>query len=218
MKNESKRDHWCLKWAMKNLSVVAAYMALFDHIKGDIGCLSEMSCLLSSPDKLLVCTNAEANLQGCYLYYDTNERLWIRSGKCTGRGFAARHDEHLKKALSPTNTDNSTFYDSYPSRDSQRAGSSIKDGHFEFLQQYAAAGFDATAAAVFAKDLGNGGLFRFTDEEKKLIRNTKFSNREGDEKFAEMAAYLFEIGYDIALSPRHNKSGSPGFEACGLML
>ena len=86
------------------------------------------------------------------------------------------------------------------------------------MLQYAAAGFDDTAAAVFAKDLGNGGLFRFTDEEKKFIRNTKFSNREGDEKFAEMAAYLFEIGYDIALSPRNNKSGSPGFEACGLML
>ncbi len=32
------------------------------------------------------------------------------------------------------------------------------------------------------------------------------------QKFQEVIAYLFELGYDLALSPENNFSQSPGFE------
>ena len=34
----------------------------------------------------------------------------------------------------------------------------------------------------------------------------------------QMIAYLFELGYDLALSRIHNVSRSPGFEGCGLIF
>ena len=33
------------------------------------------------------------------------------------------------------------------------------------------------------------------------------------QKFQEVIAYLFEFGYDLALSPENNVSRSPGFES-----
>jgi hypothetical protein len=33
-----------------------------------------------------------------------------------------------------------------------------------------------------------------------------------------MAAYLFELGYELALARRDNVSDSPGFEGCGLIF
>jgi hypothetical protein len=32
------------------------------------------------------------------------------------------------------------------------------------------------------------------------------------QKFQEVIAYLFELGYDLSLSPENNVSRSPGFE------
>ena len=34
----------------------------------------------------------------------------------------------------------------------------------------------------------------------------------------QMVAYLFELGYDLALSRIHNVLQSPGFEGCGLIF
>ena len=34
----------------------------------------------------------------------------------------------------------------------------------------------------------------------------------------QMIAYLFELGYDLALGRSHNVSQSPGFEGCGLIF
>ena len=34
----------------------------------------------------------------------------------------------------------------------------------------------------------------------------------------QMIAYLFELGYDLALSRSHNVSQSPGFEVCRLIF
>jgi len=34
----------------------------------------------------------------------------------------------------------------------------------------------------------------------------------------QMAAYLFELGYEFALARRDNVSDSPGFEGCGLIF
>jgi hypothetical protein len=34
----------------------------------------------------------------------------------------------------------------------------------------------------------------------------------------QMAAYLFELGYELALARRDNVPDSPGFEGCGLIF
>ena len=34
----------------------------------------------------------------------------------------------------------------------------------------------------------------------------------------QMITYLFELGYDLALSRIHNVLQSPGFEGCGLIF
>jgi hypothetical protein len=34
----------------------------------------------------------------------------------------------------------------------------------------------------------------------------------------QMAAYLFELGYELALSHKDDLSDSPGFESCGLFF
>ncbi len=41
--------------------------------------------------------------------------------------------------------------------------------------------------------------------------------KDGDFKFMEMAAYLFEIGYNLAISLSNNVSDSPGLKGCGLL-
>ena len=38
------------------------------------------------------------------------------------------------------------------------------------------------------------------------------------EKQLRMAGYLFELVYDLLISPRDNVSESPGFESCGVTL
>jgi hypothetical protein len=40
----------------------------------------------------------------------------------------------------------------------------------------------------------------------------------GKQKYMQMAAYLFELGYELALACRDNVSDSPGFEGCGLIF
>ena len=43
----SKRRHWVLQLARRNLSVVAVVMVLSDHVKDDVSCLRLSDCLLS---------------------------------------------------------------------------------------------------------------------------------------------------------------------------
>ena len=58
------------------------------------------------------------NKQGPYLYFDTNNENWIRSGNVTGRGLSFRHAEHEKKAKARIT--NSRFYLCYSTENSAR--------------------------------------------------------------------------------------------------
>ena len=221
------QDHWCLEWARRNLAVVAAYMVLLNHVKKDISLINESKCLLAKPNSsaasnYLFCTNSESLLQGCYLYFDSNEEEWIRSVKVTGanRHFEVRDKEHQKRAESDSNDDGSLFYDAYPSLKSKRAKSKIVDGYFENLQQFVGAGFQpmANVMAICQKDCSDGGVFLFTKDEVESIRRVNFRGRSKEENCMEMVGYLFELGYDLALSRKYNVSQSPGFEGCGLIF
>ena len=74
IKTVSQKSNFSLGWAKKNLSAVAVYMVLVNHVKQDISCLDNLCCLLpNTPKNFLLCTNEEAKLQGAYLHYDGND-------------------------------------------------------------------------------------------------------------------------------------------------
>lgn len=133
MRAGTRKDHWVWKFARKNLAVVAAYMILADHTKSRIACMKEGDSLLSpnqNQNKFKPCMRAPKH-EGCYLFYDSNKGVFIRSGKVTGRGVDERLLEHEKGAKAETAA--SDFYDLYPSEDSSRKEKRGKKGFFEDL-------------------------------------------------------------------------------------
>ena len=61
-------------------------------------------------------------------------------------------------------------------------------------------------------------LLMFTKEEEKCVSNLNICGKTGNHKNMQVAAYLFELGYKLALARKDNVSDSPGFEACGLIF
>jgi hypothetical protein len=79
IENESKRTHWSFNLASKNLTIVAAYMIMVDHVKTDLKCLDEYDSLLSHCTHKFMLSATYPNREGAYLYYDTNLGEFIRS-------------------------------------------------------------------------------------------------------------------------------------------
>jgi hypothetical protein len=48
MKQAAKKNHWILRFAFKNLPIIAAMMIISKHLKIDLKCLGKSECLLSS--------------------------------------------------------------------------------------------------------------------------------------------------------------------------
>jgi hypothetical protein len=117
----SKHSHWCLLWAVKNLPRAAALMIINGHVTDDLECFTDDStCLLQNPllkDSAFVEVDmADCCEEGCYLYFDTKNSCWVRSGKAVGRKFTERHKEHAQKAILEDAADLSLrFYRTYPS-------------------------------------------------------------------------------------------------------
>ena len=214
--NTTKRKHWSLDLAYKNLSVVAAIMILSNHLKMDIDCLCDTDCLLATHASTFIpCQDVTSvNRQGAYLYFNTNKGFIVRSGKVVRRGFMKRHEEHLtcSKAENP----DSNFYLMYPSRESVRSNLRGKQGFFEHLTPMVAAGFDpdSEAALCMEKDHTQGGLLIMSDDDRNHIESAlKTKKLSTLQKCQEYIAYLLELGYDLAICPEHNVSRSPGFES-----
>ena len=114
------------------------------------------------------------------------------------------------------------FYAEYPDRTIVRSKRGDgNEGLFEHLAQYIAAGFDGDVVAeskVFTKDCADGGIFFYSEEQMEAILGCHFSGKPDVQKFSRMVAYIFELAYDLVLSPSNNVSNSLGFEACGLNL
>ena len=198
------------------MAQLAAIMSIFNHIKGDIECLDENATLLKTVNYFVSAESEEMkSQQGAYLYFDVNNVTWIRSGKVTGRGFSVRHSEHAKKAAAKKTT--SLFYNSYPTSTSARNKSVGRKGYFDNLSQFVAIGFDVNNdehGKIITGELENGGLFSYTNEEKRKIDSCNMRGRGTTMlKRIDIVAYLFELGYDLSISPADNVSQNPGFES-----
>ena len=213
-----QRRYMCLRIAKKNLALVAVHMLSLGRLKGDVSCLDKSKCILSSPGDNYLPVGSDTNDLGCYLHWNKNDEVFARSGSAVGEGgIAKRNKTHLTKAKSDRNDDESLFYHLYPHSTSIRANNDSKNGIFEHLVPLIATSLsrDAALAGLLSKDFSEGGIFFYTEEEKEYVRKC-FPGRTEEEKFIQMAAYIFEFGYDLALALRHNVSESPGFEGCGL--
>jgi hypothetical protein len=210
-----RRGHWAIKLANKNLSLVAAYMVFLDHVKEDLSRLDESKSLLTP------CINRFSKLQSCneeekgsYLYYDTNNHEFIRSGKVSAKGFGERHREHLREARKEAIPE-SKFYLSYPTRENVRAKSTSTRGVFEQLTLYIAAGFDSkcSLAANIDKSFEEGGVMIMNATDKANINESMKQSPDSLNKFHAFLSYQMELGYDLAIAPSCNVSGSFGFES-----
>ena len=213
IKQQNKRDHWCLRFAYNNLPLVAAIMILSGHTKIDLECLNERDSLLVTDSSRYVNGADSPSSEGAYLYLDGVRQVFIRSGKVAGRGFSTRDEEHKKAAKE--SRPSSTFYRLYPSKESTRA-KCRRRGHFESLVQVIAAGFDPTSEEVdlLDRDYTDGGIFVVSTVEKGRIKSSMRNlNCDNKAKFRHMLAYQMELGYDLALSPGDVVSMNPGFEA-----
>ena len=213
VKQAAKKNHWILKFAYKNLPIVAAAMILSKHLKLDLQCLGESECLLSSNANQFIPCLAFPRREGAYLYFDINRGVFIRSGKVVRRGFKSRHDEHL--AASKEEKSSSHFYFMYPSKEGKRKEKRNKLGCFEHLTQIIGAGFDPASepAMHVGKNYKEGGLLIMSKDDQQRIKSCLKKELKAVQKFQEVIAYLFEFGYDLALSPENNVSRSPGFES-----
>jgi hypothetical protein len=124
------------------------------------------------------------------------------------------YKQHLARTKADINEDESRFYALYPSKMSSRSTSALKRGTFESLDAYVGVCF--TYENIPGCFSGKHGLLEHTAEEEEWISNINFQGKSGEQKYMQMAAYLFELGYDLALAKVDNVSQSPGFEGCGL--
>jgi hypothetical protein len=95
VKQAAKKNHCILKFAFKNLPILAATMVLSNHLKIKLKCLRKTSCFLGCTFNQFIPCQLFPRQEGAYLYFDFNRGVFVRSGKVVRRGFQARHDEHL---------------------------------------------------------------------------------------------------------------------------
>jgi hypothetical protein len=103
----------------------------------------------------------------------------------------------------------------YPSAEGKIKDKRDKLGCFEHLTQVIAARFDPAASPALDvnKDRKEGELLIMSQEDKWWIMSSLKKDLTSVQKFQEVIAYLFEFGYNLALSVENNVSCSPGFEA-----
>jgi len=220
IKDATKRDHYSLRWAAQNLGRVSAIMVIMGHVKKDITIAKSNSgtCLLRQPgDSFIIAGTADIlEQEGCYLYYDSEDGCWIRSGKVIGnsRSFGERNKEHAKMAREQSmEALKSKFYRTYPSKSATSRGC-VRDGYFEDLKLYVGLGFSRRKpdhAKLVAKE---DGLLSWEGAILSKLEKASLSKCNAlKDKQLHAVGYLFELGYDLAISPHRNVSQNPGFES-----
>jgi hypothetical protein len=159
-------------------------------------------------------TNAAKILQGCYLHFDREKGIWIRSGKATGQLFEDRLGQHDKGAkLRDIISLDSKFYSRYPSKEVQLDTSSRRLGFYEDLDVYSGLCFaDNSVVSKLLTNHDEGSLFKWSSNSLTRLRALRWNGNTEQRKRVHMVGYLVELVYDISIARDNNISGSPGFE------
>jgi len=173
--------------------------------------------LLRPPGNSFILAGTEdiLDLEGCYLYYAIEDACWIRSGKVVGDGrlFGKRNKEHAKKALEQSmDALNSLFYQTYPSKNAPSSGC-VRDGYFEDLQLYVGLGFSRKQPGHLKLVAKEDGLLSWEGAILERLQKASLGCNGLQDKQLHAVGYLFELCYDLALSPERNVSQNPGFES-----
>ena len=146
---------------------------------------------------------------------------WVRSGKATGQPFEERHSQHKKGAeLKTAVSQNSKFYSSYPKIGIEYVSDTSRRGWFDHLTQHIAVGIPTLGSSSFPKEViisvESGGFFSFQGVQEK-INNLQFGGCDQtkigrDNKILHMLGYMWELSYELCLSPSFDVSESFGFE------
>ena len=124
--------------------------------------------------------------------------------------------EHFEAAVKyePGSADASEFYIRYPSKSNQKKINLLRSEHFEDFVQYVGLAFDHNSDTS-ALTATTGGLFNWSNE---TVRGTDAMNVSSCKTLRErqlvLISYLFELIYDVYISPQTNVSRDPGFESC----
>ena len=152
---------------------------------------------------------------GAYLYHDSNNNNWIRSGKVTGRGFTLCYNEHEK--LAHCKRASSKFYIRYPTKTSVRKIGSSRMGYFDNLKIFFAIGFDFRDEIMneqIINNIDNEGIFFFNEFENSKINSLNMRDRPTVVlKQIDLIVHLIELAYHISLSLLDNIPYDPGFKS-----
>lgn len=216
--DETKQDHWTLRFTRDNIAPIAAMLCLFGHIVDDVHLYGLDECLLEMPMSGMfeAITGNLSKLEGCYLFYDKKKHEFIRSGKSSGVGadacFEGRLDTHEKNSKLREQMMRHVLYRLYPFRGVNNLGA--EEGYFDHLVAYCGMAFDAkdsASAPLFSADASDG-LFVWSEETINELKK----KGELEKVKRDAIAYLWELCYDILLERKKNVSSSPGFESLGL--
>jgi hypothetical protein len=159
-------------------------------------------------------TNAAKIMEGCYLHFDREKGIWIRSGKATGQPFEDRLGQHDKGAkLRDIISLESKFYSNYPSKKVQLDTSTSRWGFYEDLDVYSGLCFvDNRVVSELLTNHDKGSLFKWSRNSLTRLKALRWNGDAEQRKCVHIVGYLVELVYDLSIARDNNISGSPGFE------
>ena len=184
---------------------MAAAMCLVGHIAEDLDTYAMYERLLALPkedmleDMFRIMSNLPSDhtigqLEGCYLYFYTKKKKWIRSGKTGGDGmeacFYGRGKKHVANSKLVDQMKEHEFYRRYPSKGVTNLGGA--GGYFQSLSMYCAMAFDKKqdVTSLCSND-SDDSLFVWSKQTIAELNNKKDGNMQRMQLNA--VAYLWEL-------------------------
>lgn len=114
----------------------------------------------------------------------------------------------------------SVFYTSFPSKSATNVPIGVRSGFSEDLKMVIAVGYDQDdddAVEVIVEPGTQKGILLWPKSTLEIIKHTTIRGATTrQQKQLHVFNYLFELVYELMLSPDDDASSNPGFEACGL--